>query len=404
MAIESVNPSLPGGRDGEGGMVKYLSAFFEGIGLPVELTEALPGRHNLVARLEGEDPDRALLFECHMDTASVEVMTIPPFEPHIRDGLMYGRGSADTKAGGVAMMHAMKRLFDAGVKPPRTIRYAGSVDEEYLMRGALAPRIDVEAAVIAEPTDLEVIRGHKGVVRFHVAVEGKAAHSSKPYLGVNAISGMARLVTRLEEVIGSDYACREDPLLGSPTMNIGVIEGGMQVNFVPDRCRTDVDVRMIPGQTADGGDGSVRQRHHRGDGCRRGPRGSLHHPRRRRHRRGGGDRSERGRRLPGGPGRGGDRRRALRHGRQSLRRPRGADDHPRARQHRPSPRRRGVGRVPAGDPGGGRVPADHAEPGVTLLRCTVRQQLRVGGRQAPVKGLKTQPSASSRAGANRSCR
>lgn len=253
VAIESVNPSLPGGRDGEGGMVEYLSDFFEGIGLPVELTEALPGRHNLVARLEGQDPDRAVLFECHMDTASVEVMTIPPFEPHIRGGLMYGRGSADTKAGGVAMMHAMKRLVEAGVKPPRTILYAGSVDEEYLMRGArhLAPRVEVEAAVIAEPTDLAVIRGHKGVVRFHVTVEGKAAHSSKPYLGVNAISGMARLVTRLEKVVGADYASREDPLLGHPTMNIGVIEGGMQVNFVPDRCRIDVDVRTIPGLTTD---------------------------------------------------------------------------------------------------------------------------------------------------------
>ena len=253
VAIESVNPSLPGGRDGEAGMVEYLSGFFDGIGLPFELSEALPGRRNLVARLEGEDPDRALLFECHMDTASVEVMSIPPFEPHIRDGLMYGRGSADTKAGGVAMMHAMKRLVESGKKPPRTILYAGSVDEEYLMRGArhLAGWIEVDAAVIAEPTDLAVIRGHKGVVRFHVAVNGKAAHSSKPWLGVNAISGMARLVARLEEVIGPDYASRNDPLLGSPTMNIGVIEGGMQVNFVPDSCRIEVDVRSIPGQTAE---------------------------------------------------------------------------------------------------------------------------------------------------------
>ena len=252
VAIDSVNPSLPGGREGEAGMVEYLSAFFEGLGLPVELSEVLPGRHNLVARLEGEDPDRALLFECHMDTASVEVMSIPAFEPHIRGGLMYGRGSADTKAGGVAMMHAMKRLVETGVKPPRTILYAGCADEEHLMRGArhLAPRVEVEAAVIAEPTDLAVIRAHKGVVRFRVAVEGEAAHSAKPWLGVNAISGMARLVTRLEEAIIPDYASREDPLLGFATMNIGVIEGGMQVNFVPDRCRIDVDVRTIPGQTA----------------------------------------------------------------------------------------------------------------------------------------------------------
>ena len=254
VAIESVNPALPGGQDGEAEMVQYLSRFFTDIGVPCELSEALPGRHNVIATLEGEDRDRVLLFECHMDTASVEVMTIPPFEPHIRDGLMYGRGSADTKAGGVAMMHAMKRLTEAGVKPPRTVVYAGSVDEEHLMRGArhLAGHIDVEAAVIAEPTDLAVIRGHKGIARFHIVVNGKAAHSSKPYLGVNAISKMARLVTRLEDAIGGAFAGMSDPLLGGPTMNIGVIQGGMQVNFVPDRCHIDVDCRIIPGQTPDG--------------------------------------------------------------------------------------------------------------------------------------------------------
>ena len=347
VAIESVNPSLPGGQEGEAGMVEYLSAFFKDLGLPVELTEALPGRHNLVATLAGEDPDRAVLFECHMDTASVEVMTIPPFEPHIRGGLMYGRGSADTKAGGVAMMHAMKRLVEAGVKPPRTILYAGSVDEEYLMRGArhLAPRVEVEAAVIAEPTDLAVIRGHKGVVRFHVTVEGKAAHSSKPYLGVNAISGMARLVTRLEKVVGADYASREDPLLGHPTMNIGVIEGGMQVNFVPDRLPDrPVDVRTIPGLTA--GDvtaqfAAVIAEEEGVDAALEDPYITLAAV---------GTAEEAGivqsavAALPGGAGRSGDRRSALRHRRKSPSPTAGVpDDHPGPRQHRPGPRRRGVG-------------------------------------------------------------
>ena len=238
------------------------------------------------------------------------------------------------------------------------------------MRGArhLAPRIDVDAAVIAEPTDLDVIRGHKGVVRFHVAVQGKAAHSSKPYLGVNAISGMARLVTRLEEVIGADYASREDPLLGNPTMNIGVIEGGMQVNFVPDRCRIDVDVRMVPGQTADGVTAQFAEVIAEEEGID----AVLEDPYMTLAAVGTAEEEEivrsavaacrevLGEAVIGG--------RALRHGRQSLRRPRGADDHPRAGQHRPGPRRRGVGRVPAGDPSGGRVPADHAEPGLTLSR------------------------------------
>ena len=178
-------------------------------------------------------------------------MTIPPFEPHIRDGMLYGRGSCDTKAGGVAMMHAMKRLKDAGVRPPQTVLYAGAMDEEYLMRGSrhMAQHVEVAAAVIAEPTDLEVIRAHKGIVRFDIVVKGKAAHSSKPDLGVNAISKMARLIVRIEEEMGAAHAGKSDPLLGAPTMNIGTIQGGAQVNFVPDSCQVAVDNRILPSET-----------------------------------------------------------------------------------------------------------------------------------------------------------
>jgi acetylornithine deacetylase len=251
VAIDSVNPSLPGGERGESGMVDYLAAFFDALDISCELCEVLPGRNNIIATLEGEDPDRVLLFECHTDTASAEVMTIPPFEPHIRDGLLYGRGSCDTKAAGAAMIHAMKRLVEAGIKPPRTIAFAGAVDEESLFEGSrnLASHVEVEAAVIAEPTTLQVIRAHKGVVRFDLVVKGKAAHSAKPYLGVNAISKMARLIIDVEEQLGSVYAGMSDALLGSPSLNFGVIEGGTQVNFVPDGCRVAVDCRLIPGQT-----------------------------------------------------------------------------------------------------------------------------------------------------------
>ena len=168
VAIESINASLPGGERGEVGMVEYLADFFDALDIPYETDEVLPGRSNIIATLEGENPDRVLLFECHMDTASVSVMTIPPYEPHIRDGLLYGRGACDTKAGGVAMIHAMKRFKDAGVKPPCTIKYAGAVDEEFSFKGALrlAETVQVDAVVVSEPTDLAVIRAHKGIGAF----------------------------------------------------------------------------------------------------------------------------------------------------------------------------------------------------------------------------------------------
>ncbi len=251
VAIESVNPGLPGGQRGEGAMVEYVSHFLRTAGMSCETQEVLPGRSNLIGALEGLDPGRVLLFECHLDTASVGVMTIPPFEPHIRDGRLYGRGSCDTKAGGVAMIHAMKRLKESGQKPPCTIRFAGAVDEEYLFRGALslAAHVKAEAVVVAEPTDLAVIRAHKGLARFRIRVEGVAAHSSKPHLGVNAIVKMARLIADIERDVLPSLQQKNHPLTGGPTLNIGVIQGGAQVNFVPHECVIEVDRRTIPGET-----------------------------------------------------------------------------------------------------------------------------------------------------------
>ena len=185
-----------------------------------------------------------------MDTVSVDIMTIPPFTPDIRNGLLYGRGACDTKAGGVAMMMAMKRLKEGGFTPPCTIKYAGVVDEEHLFRGAshLASIIGAEAVVVSEPTELEIVRTHKGLARFRIIVKGTAAHSSKPHLGINAITKMARLICAIEDEIVPVYNTNTHPLVGSPTLNIGVISGGAQINFVPDQCVIEIDRRTIPGE------------------------------------------------------------------------------------------------------------------------------------------------------------
>ena len=251
VAIESINPDLPGGQQGENEMANYTENFFRDLDIPCQRQKVLPNRSNVIATLAGQQTDRILLFECHMDTASAEIMTIPPFEPHISNGLLYGRGACDTKAGGVAMMMAIKALKQAGITPPSTIQYAGVVDEEYLFRGALAlaKNTNATAVVVSEPTDLAVVRSHKGLARFRIIVKGTAAHSSKPHLGVNAVTKMARLILAIEDEIIPTYEAELHPLVGSPTLNIGVISGGAQVNFVPDQCVIEIDRRTIPGET-----------------------------------------------------------------------------------------------------------------------------------------------------------
>src|SRR5690606_36482052 len=160
-----------------------------------------PGRPNLVARLPGRDPNRRVVLEAHTDTVSVKGMTIPPFEPAISGGLLHGRGACDNKAGLAAMLHAMASLKEESFVPPCEDWLAAGVDEVYSYRGVvkLCEGLSAHAAIVAAPSELRLVVASKGVLRWRIRVRGRAAHSSKPHPGVNAIGHMARVVLALEE-------------------------------------------------------------------------------------------------------------------------------------------------------------------------------------------------------------
>ncbi len=249
--INSVNPAYEGGES-EVAVVNYIREFFDRLGLPMSVQDVFPGRPNLVVRLPGQNPDRRVILEAHTDTVSVAGMSIAPFDPLIADGQLHGRGSCDTKAGLAGMMHALASLHSEGFTPPCEVWLAAVVDEEYSFRGVtkLCEGLHADAAIVAEPTELRVIVASKGVLRWKVEVTGKAAHSSKPQLGTNAITHMARLVLALEDY-HRRLAEHPHPLLGPATSNVGVIHGGVQVNFVPDRCEIEIDRRLLPGEHVD---------------------------------------------------------------------------------------------------------------------------------------------------------
>lgn len=254
--INSVNPAYEGGL-GEREIAAWVRRFFEQRHIEVWEHEVFPGRPNVIARLPGRDSSRRIILEAHMDTVSVKGMTIPPFEPRIEDGKIFGRGSCDTKAGLAAMMHAVASLAADGLQPPCEVWLAAVVDEEFSYRGVVKlceeildgtrPKCATVAALVAEPTGLRAVIASKGVLRWRIIVRGKSAHSSKPHLGVNAINHMARVVLMLEED-HRHLAVHEHPLLGPATCNVGVIHGGVQVNFVPDQCAIEIDRRLLPGE------------------------------------------------------------------------------------------------------------------------------------------------------------
>ena len=245
--VNSVNPAY--GGPGEGEIAGEVRRFFEARRIEVWAQEVWPGRPNIIARLPGQDRARKIILEAHLDTVSVQGMTIAPFEPRISDGKLFGRGACDTKGGLAAMMHAVAGVRADGLVPPCDVWLAAVVDEEFSFRGVtrLCEGLVADAAIVAEPTNLRAVVASKGVLRWRIRVQGKAAHSSKPHLGVNAINHMARVVLALEE----DHcrlAAAPHPLLGPATCNVGIIRGGVQVNFVPDECVIEVDRRLLPGE------------------------------------------------------------------------------------------------------------------------------------------------------------
>ncbi len=242
--INSINPEW--GGPGEKEIAGWVRRFFEDRNIEIEEYEVLPGRPNILAKVPGQNPGKRIVFEAHMDTVLDAGMTIPPFDPKIRDGKLYGRGSVDVKAGLAAMMQALTQIEN----PPCEVWVAAVIDEEHKYRGVLGlldTLPSAEAAVVAEPTGNRIVRANKGVLRFKIQTHGKASHSAKPELGKNAISEMAKVITRFESH-NQQLTQITHPLVGSPTCSIGMIEGGTQVNIVPDQCHILLDRRMIPGE------------------------------------------------------------------------------------------------------------------------------------------------------------
>jgi acetylornithine deacetylase len=236
---------------GEGRLAGLLAALLEPWGASVSVQEVFPGRPNLVARFRGRDPRRELLFEAHSDTVTTDDMTIPPFEPTVRAGRLYGRGACDTKGAMAAMLLGIRRVLREDGGMPVNVTFAACCDEEMGARGARALITETfrpHLAVVGEPTDLAICHAHKGTLRWRIRTRGEPAHSSTPERGVNAIYLMARVIDRIRNDVAPFLQRKRHALLGNATISVGTIAGGTQVNVVPSACTIDVDRRLLPGE------------------------------------------------------------------------------------------------------------------------------------------------------------
>jgi acetylornithine deacetylase len=249
----SINPMgrpLQGPEIFEHRVTDYLEEFFRGLGVPYERQSVAPLRENIIARWESPAAHRVIVLEAHQDTVPTDNMTIEPFAARIDDGRLYGRGACDIKGGMAAMLAAFARIAREKPRGAATVIMACSVDEEHTALGVrrLAQTLKADMAVVAEPTQLNIVHAHKGICRWRLTTLGRSCHSSAPEQGQNAIYRMGRVLVAIEKFAERLRASKSDPLLGPPTMSVGRIDGGTSVNTVPDRCAIEIDRRLIPGE------------------------------------------------------------------------------------------------------------------------------------------------------------
>jgi len=252
--IESINPPADYGE-----ISPYIERWLADLpNVEVRAVEPQPGKRNVVARIRGKGGGPAVMVSNHMDVVPAGVTTEwdrPPFAAEIADGRIWGRGSTDMKGATAAQLNAFKTVAEFA-QPEGDVILACTVDDEtagewgmkYLVEHGFAklgwPM--PEFHVLGEPTCLDVVCAFKGRLWIEVAIRGRAAHGGNPERGVNAIEQMIRLSGAFKSLMNGRH-----PLVGPDTFNLGVIEGGKQVNMVPEFCKARVDLRFGPGRSTD---------------------------------------------------------------------------------------------------------------------------------------------------------
>ena len=248
VSINSINPDLVADGPGEGEIAGFVANWLTKAGLEVEIDEPKPGRPNVIGIVHGTGGGRSLLLNAHMDTVGVAGME-RPHEPSIIGGRLYGRGAYDMKAGLASIMYAAANA--------RKLNLHGDVivtavsDEEYASIGtsSVVKRCRADAAIVTEPTELDIYIAHKGFAWLEVETMGTAAHGSRPDLGVDAIVKMGKVLTDLEELDRSLRAQPSHRLLKSGSVHASLITGGQELSSYPDHCKLGIERRTIPGET-----------------------------------------------------------------------------------------------------------------------------------------------------------
>jgi acetylornithine deacetylase len=248
--IDSVNPTLVPGAPGEREICEVIAGSLKACGLEVEIREPQLGRTSVLARLRGTGGGRSLMLNGHIDTVAAAGMEAP-FSGELRGGMVYGRGSYDMKGSVAAGMAAVKALAEAGTHLRGDVVLAAVGDEEYGSMGTedILTRVKTDAAIVTEPTALDLCLAHKGYLWVEVEVAGRAAHGSRFELGIDANMKMGKFLTALGELERELRARPPHPLVGPPSLHAALLTGGSGLSTYAASSKVQIERRTAPGET-----------------------------------------------------------------------------------------------------------------------------------------------------------
>jgi acetylornithine deacetylase len=250
VAVESINPDVVPGGSGEASLAQVVAEWCDRAGLETTLSDAAPGRPNVVAVARGRGTGRSLMLNAHLDTVGVAGMD-DPLTPRLDGGRLYGRGAYDMKGSLAACMLAAARARREGLSGDVVL--TAVADEEFASVGteAIAASMQADAAIVTEPTELELAVAHRGFVHVEIETVGRAAHGSRPHLGIDAIAKMGHVLVGIEDLDRRLRAHPTHPYVGSGSVHASLIEGGQEFSSYPARCIVQAERRTIPNETVE---------------------------------------------------------------------------------------------------------------------------------------------------------
>ncbi|GAB1421684.1 ArgE/DapE family deacylase [Anaerolineales bacterium] len=268
VAIDSINPNFHSEQElaadahrGEAAIGVYLVRWLMEAGIETMVQSVADGRLNVIGRVRGRGNGASLMLNAHMDTVHVQGMSAP-FSPLLQEGRLYARGAYDMKSGLAAALIALKNAKQMDLRGD--VLVSAVIDEEYASIGTQAllaewERWPADAVIVTEPTELEICIAHKGFHWLEIETIGRAAHGSRPHLGIDAIMKMGQVLMQLDQLDQNLRQLSPHPLLGTPSLHAGEISGGSGLSIYPATCVLGIERRTLPGETAAIVEGQIKR-------------------------------------------------------------------------------------------------------------------------------------------------